>query len=181
LSLQFTSGKRTITTSFGSASTAYTITIDFTPPAISSTYTLTPNSTSACGTSWSNGVDAPLINQTAAYGSMPSASFYLNASATLWTLRVTQGYNGGSNYRRTGYQAGSLPSEELDQPYIVSWQAVVPMPTASGGKYPCNLFPSLSTINMAGTVISRSSGFNYYNTESWDVPIGMAAQFLSAP
>lgn len=175
VALEFTGGKRTISNSGGSGSFAATVAIDFTPDAISSTYTLAPIGTNACRVAWDNGIDEMFISPPGPYGSLPSVYFYLLAGS--WVLRVTRGYNSGSNYRRTGY----LPAQELDKPFVMSWQTTFPMPTASGGKYPCNLFPTLSMATMPGNVISTSAGFNSSNPGTWDVPITMTAKFMAPP
>jgi hypothetical protein len=182
VALKFTGGKRTISNSSGSGKTATTVTLDFTPEAISSTYTIMPSDTNPCATIWDNGVGEMFINPPGPYGSLPSAFFYLNPFLQSWVLRVTRGYSSGSNYRRTGDPSETtVIVNELDQRFVMSWQASVPMPAASDGKYPCNLFSTLDEINMPGNVISGSRYFNYHNTGSWDVPIGMTATFLAPP
>jgi hypothetical protein len=185
LSLSFSGARRQSSHTYGTGSTAYTISIDFTPTDISSTYTLT--TTDACARFYGNGVPEVVLNPPppGGYGTIPYVYLFLDTVASEYQINVSMGFNGGSNYRRTGY----LPAQESDQRYILGWSGRFAKPPSVPGKYGCNQLPEAVPISMAGTPGSASSQFNLYggfvgqpgSMSAWSPPVTMTAQFLPPP
>ena len=156
-------GQRQSSNTFGSGSTAFTITLDFDFESPDGTYTVLNDSFfRPCGTFYSN-LKRDLSNaHPSSWTAIPQITLGL-VQTTPQTVAVSVGLyfaNGKANYRRTG----SVPGEELDRPFFVMFSKTVPAQSASGSVYPCMNWAALGELSMTGGVAANlAQRFNQYS------------------
>jgi hypothetical protein len=161
--LSLAAGRRQWQQTFGSGSTAYTITLDFDFASPEGIYTIPDGSGSnPCGINYNNISQTLVANDPSSWVEFPQIFLGYQATTPATVVVAVNFYfaSGQANYRRTGY----LPGEELSRPFYLLFRKVVPAQPSVAPLYGCQNWSALGVVDLLGGIAPyQAPQFNFYN------------------